>query len=504
MNQIPLLQMQHIRKVFPGVVALDDVSLTVKAGTVHALMGENGAGKSTLMKILTGVYTKTEGSILWQGKELDTSSITNVLHSGITMIFQELNPIRTMRVCENIFVGREPYKIPGIMIDHKKLAEDTRQLFEELDIEGIDPREPMEHLSNAKMQMVEIAKAISYNAKLIIMDEPTSSITEKECQHLFQMVNRLKAQGIAFIFITHKMDEVFQISDEITVMRDGTYVGTYDASKIDGGELVRLMVGREITNLYPKEEAQIGEVKLEVKNLNVKGLLKNISFQVHKGEILGFAGLMGAGRTEIMETLFGLRKAESGTVLIDGQEVHIRSPKDAIAHKIAFLTEDRRVSGCFLPLSVTDNLMVCNYDHVETAYKKINTSREKKLCQEQIEKYNIKTPSAGQLVGNLSGGNQQKVLIARWLMADPEIIILDEPPRGIDVGSKYEIYKMITDLAKRGVAVLMISSELPEVLGMADRVVVMYEGAVTGQVDRNEMTQEQIMRYASGIVDPQA
>lgn len=499
MNQTPLLQMEHIRKEFPGVVALDDVSLTVKAGTVHALMGENGAGKSTLMKILTGIYTKTKGSILWQGKELDTSSITNVLNSGITMIFQELNPIRTMRVCENIFVGREPYKIPGLMVDHRKIAEDTQKLFDELEIEGIDPREPMENLSNAKMQMVEIAKAISYHAKLIIMDEPTSSITEKECQHLFQMVRKLKEQGMAFIFITHKMDEVFQISDEITVMRDGTYVGTYDAKKIDGNELVRLMVGREITNLFPKEKVEIGDVKLSVRNMNVNGLLENISFHVRKGEILGFAGLMGAGRTEIMETLFGLRKADSGTIEIDGKEVQINSPKDAIRHKIAFLTEDRRATGCFLSLPVSDNLMVCNYDQVENSMKKISVSKEKALCSEQIKKYGIKTPSAGQLIGNLSGGNQQKVLIARWLMANPEIIILDEPTRGIDVGSKYEIYKMIVELAKQGVAVIMISSELPEVLGMSDRVVIMYEGKITGKLDRSEMSQERIMRFASGI-----
>ncbi|MCH1981062.1 sugar ABC transporter ATP-binding protein [Ruminococcus sp. OA3] len=501
MSDTPLLQMEHIRKVFPGVVALDDVSLTIKEGTVHALMGENGAGKSTLMKILTGVYTRTEGSIRWQGQDLDTSSITNVLHSGITMIFQELNPIKTMKVCENIFVGREPYRIKGLMVDHRKIAEDTRALFEELEMTDIDPNAMVGTLSTAKMQMIEIAKAISYHSKLIIMDEPTSSITEKECQHLFRLVNNLKKKGIAFIFITHKMDEVFQISDEITVMRDGTYVGTYDVKDISQEELVKLMVGREITNMFPKEEAEIGEVKLEVTGMNVKDLLHDINFRVHKGEILGFAGLMGAGRTEVMETLFGIRKMDTGTVKIDGQKVHIDNPKQALKHKIAFLTEDRRGTGCFLPLSVGDNIMVCNYDRAISGFGKISISKEKKLCREQIEKYAVKTPGASQIIGNLSGGNQQKVLIARWLMMEPDIIILDEPTRGIDVGSKSEIHRMISSLAKQGVAVILISSELPEVIGMSDRIMVMYEGRITGEVARSEATQENIMRYASGITE---
>jgi len=501
MSDTPLLQIEHIRKVFPGVVALDDVSLTIKAGTVHALMGENGAGKSTLMKILSGIYTKTEGSIKWQGAELDTRSVTNVLHAGITMIFQELNPISTMKVCENIFVGREPYKIKGIMIDHKKIIEDTRLLFKELEITDINPNALVGSLSTAKMQMIEIAKAISYNSKLIIMDEPTSSITDKECQHLFKIVKKLKKKGIAFIFITHKIDEVFQISDEITIMRDGNYIGTYGTKDISQAELVRLMVGREITNLFPKEEAVIGNVKLEVSGLSVEGLLHDISFKVHKGEILGFAGLIGAGRTEVMETLFGIRKMDSGVVKVDGEAVNIKSPKEAMKYKIAFLTEDRRGSGCFLPLSVGDNIMVCNYDQVINSFKKINTVKEKKLCEEQIEKYAVKTQNTTQIIGNLSGGNQQKVLISRWLMTEPDIIILDEPTRGIDVGSKSEIHKMISRLVGRGVAVIMISSELPEVIGMSDRIIVMYEGRITGEVMRSEATQEKIMRYASGIIE---
>ena len=501
MSNKVLLEMEHIRKVFPGVVALDDVSLTVKEGTVHALMGENGAGKSTLMKILTGVYTKTEGNIKWQGKELNTSSIQEVLNAGITMIFQELNPIRTMKVCENIYVGREPYKIKGLMVDHKKMYDDAKKLFEEIEIDDIDPGAVCGTLSTAKLQMVEIAKAISYNARLIIMDEPTSSITEKECQHLFRLVRQLKARGIAFIFISHKMDEIYQIADEITVMRDGGYVGTYAAADLAQDELVRLMVGREITNMFPKEEAEIGDVKMKITGMNVPGLLKDINFEVHKGEILGFAGLMGAGRTETMETLFGLRKMSSGKIEIDGKEVKIGQPKDAMKYKIAFLTEDRRGSGCFLPLSVTDNMMVCNYDQAMSALKKISIAKEKKLVDTGIQQYGIKTPSPAQIVGNLSGGNQQKVLIARWLMSKPDIIILDEPTRGIDVGSKSEIHKMISDLACQGVAVIMISSELPEVMGMSDRIMVMYEGAITGELSRADFTQEAIMRYASGITD---
>lgn len=501
MSQVPLLQMEHIRKVFPGVVALDDVSLTIREGTVHALMGENGAGKSTLMKILTGIYTKTSGDIKWQGQELNTSSITHVLQSGITMIFQELNPIRTMRVCENIYVGREPYKIKGLMIDWKKIVSDTRTLFEELDITDIDPNEKVGNLTVAKMQMVEIAKAISYQSKLIIMDEPTSAISEKECQHLFRLVNNFKKRGIAFIFITHKMDEVFQISDEITIMRDGSYVGTYDALKITQEELVKLMVGREITDMFPKEDADITDVKLEVANMTVEGVLKDVSFQVRRGEILGFAGLVGAGRTEVMETLFGVRSMSAGKILIDGKEVRMHSPKDALKHKIAFLTEDRRTSGCFLPLTVRDNIMVCNYKNVESGLRKISIAKEKQLCNEQIKKYAVKTPGQAQVIGNLSGGNQQKVLIARWLLTEPEIIILDEPTRGIDVGSKSEIHKMITKLAQQGAAVIMISSELPEVLGMSDRIMVMCEGKITGEVSREDATQEIIMRYASGITD---
>jgi len=422
MNQEPLLKMEHIRKVFPGVVALDDVSLTVQAGTIHAIMGENGAGKSTLMKVLIGVYPLTSGSIKWMGKDLDTSSITNVIKSGITMIFQELNSITTMTVCENIYVGREPYKINKLILDRKKIVADAGKLLKECDINDIDPNEVVGNLSIAKRQMIEIAKAISYDARLIIMDEPTSAISERECQHLFQLINRLKEKGIAFIFISHKIDEVYKIADEITVMRDGKYIGTYEASKLDYENLVKLMVGREITDMFHKIQTKIGDIKIEVNGMNVKGKIDDINFYVRKGEILGFSGLIGAGRTEVMETIFGIRKIDTGTIKIDGVEVTINNPREAVFHKIAFITEDRRGNGCFLPLPVSQNIMISSYDKV--------------ICQ----------------------------------------------------------------LAQKGIAIILVSSELPEILGMCDRIMVMYEGKISGEISKLDANQEIIMRHASGIV----
>jgi len=502
MNKDDLLRMEHICKTFPGVKALDDVELIIKKGTVHALMGENGAGKSTLMKILIGLYPQTSGKIFFDGKELDTSSILHVMKQGISMIYQELNPIWNMTVAENIYVGREPYKYgKKLVIDYKKMYADTEELFKKINIEGIKPKDLVGNLSVAKNQMVEIAKAVSYNSKLIIMDEPTSALTEKECAHLFEIIRQLKSKGIAFIFITHKMDEVYQISDELTVLRDGRFVGRWGVNELPGDELIKQMVGRKITDMFPKEKAEIGDVKMSIRGLSVKGLLRDISFDLRKGEILGFAGLVGAGRTEVMETIFGLRKADAGEIRIDGEKVEIHSPADAIRHKIAFLTEDRRASGIFPILSVDDNIMVVNWDLMEGKGRKLDLREAAKVCEEQIEKFNVKTPSGKQKIANLSGGNQQKALIARWLYNKPEIIIVDEPTRGIDVGSKSEIHRLLSHLAALGSSVIMISSEMPEVLGMSDRVVVMYEGHITGIIEREEAKQDIVMRYAAGLED---
>ena len=498
MNDV-LLRMEHITKRFPGVTALEDVTFEVKAGTTHALMGENGAGKSTLMKILVGMYPATSGKIFFQGQELDTSSINKVINQGISMIYQELNPISNMTVAENIFIGREPYRIPRVMLDRKKINRDAQALFENLGLDEISPTEKVENLTVAKMQMIEIAKAVSYNSKLIIMDEPTSAITERECQQLFSIVNRLKKEGVAFVFITHKMDEVFQISDELTVLRDGRYVGTYLAEELTHDKLVKLMVGREITEMFPKEFAEISEVVLAAKNLTVNKLFSDVSFELHKGEILGFAGLMGAGRTEVMEAIFGVRKLDSGEVQINGNTVSLNNPRKAIAHRIAFLTEDRRGNGCFLPLDIKNNMMVLNWGLATNQFGKINQRKATQISQDNVGKFNVKTPSLDQEISKLSGGNQQKALIARWLMSEPDIIIVDEPTRGIDVGSKSEIHRMLSNLAKQGKAVIMISSELPEVLGMSDRVVIMHEGHITGILNRDELNQDIVMRYATGL-----
>lgn len=491
--------MNNISKHFPGVIALDDVSFTVKAGTTHALMGENGAGKSTLMKILVGMYQATSGEIFFQGEKLETSSINKVIQQGISMIYQELNPISNMTVAENIFIGREPYRIPNLMLDHKKLHQDTIDLFKRLEMDEINPKEQVSNLSVAKKQMIEIAKAVSYNSKLIIMDEPTSAITERECQQLFKIVNRLKSEGVAFVFITHKMDEVFQISDEITILRDGKFVGTYSAKEINHDKLVQLMVGREITEMFPKEFVEITDTLLSVRGLTVPGLLKDITFDLRRGEILGFAGLMGAGRTEVMETIFGIRKASAGEIHLNGERVNFSNPSKAIQSKIAFLTEDRRGNGCFLGLTVKDNIMVCNWDLVTNVAKSINHRKASGMCKEQVDRFAIRTPSIEQQIGKLSGGNQQKVLIARWLLSEPDVIIVDEPTRGIDVGSKAEIHKMLCQMAKQGKAIIMISSELPEVIGMSDRIVVMHEGRITGCLNYQEANQDLVMRYATGL-----
>ncbi|MEN6436536.1 MAG: sugar ABC transporter ATP-binding protein [Anaerolineaceae bacterium] len=491
-----ILVMENISKSFPSVKALDNVQLSVKKGTVHALMGENGAGKSTLMKVLIGLYTPDSGKIIFNGQPVILHDTAAALKMGISMIHQELSPIPYMTVAENIYLGREPMNKVGL-VDRKAMLSKTKGLLEQLDIH-VDPASLMKDISIANTQMVEMAKAISYNSKLIIMDEPTSAITEREVEHLFCLIRSLKEKGVSIIFITHRIDEVFEIADDITVFRDGHYIATVPARETDKNSLISMMVGRELTNIFPKEEAEIGEVVLSVKNLNRKGKVNDVSFDLRRGEILGLAGLMGAGRTEIIESIFGIAKVESGEIFIKGQKVHIAKPEDAIRHGMALLTEDRRSSGIMGVLSVRDNMIIANLKQF-TKRGFLHNRLINETCNKERSRLDIKTPSMDQLINLLSGGNQQKVLVSRWLLTSPDILILDEPTRGIDVGAKAEIHRLMSKLAQEGKAILMISSELPEILGMSDRVIVMHEGCLTGEFTRAEASQENIMRAATGI-----
>ena len=494
-----ILEMLDITKEFPGVKALDKVKLQVKPGTVHALMGENGAGKSTLMKCLIGIYHKNSGTIIYDGKEVDFNTTMEGLANGISMIHQELNPVMERSVAENVWLGRQPMK-NKLMVDHKKMRDDTAELFKQLDLD-VDPNAKMKELTVSQMQMVEIVKAVSYNSKIVIMDEPTSSLTKAEVDHLFQIIRRLKSEGVAIIYISHKMDEIFEICDEVSVFRDGKYVATSNLSEITMDQLIAQMVGREITDMFPKVECPIGEVVLKVDKINAGKLVKDVSFELHKGEILGFAGLVGAGRSETAEALFGLRTITSGTVEINGKEVKIKSPNDAIRNGISFLTEDRRGKGIVGIRDITENTILSNLRAYSTP---LNHKKIKSDVNEYVEKLRVKTPGTKELIKNLSGGNQQKVLVARCLLTDPDIIIIDEPTRGIDVGAKSEIHSLITQLAGQGKAIIMISSEMPEAMGMSDRLIVMHEGEVTGILDRSEFDQEEIMRLASGLQSAQA
>ncbi len=498
-----LLQMTGVTKEFPGVKALDNMCLTVRRGTVHALMGENGAGKSTLMKILSGLYKRDSGEIMFDGKPFTPSNIQEVLDMGISMIYQELNPVDAMTVAENIFCGKEPNRAKGWFLDQRTMNRKATELLEALDIRAIRAKDKVEYLTVAQKQLLEMAKAFANNSKLIILDEPTSALTEEECRHLFRIVNQMKAQGTSFIYITHKMDEVFVITDEVTVMRDGQYVGTRSSEEVTKNDLVKMMVGRDLTNAYPKREVEKGEVLLEVSGLTCPGVIKDVSFTVRRGEILGVAGLMGAGRSETMETLFGLRTKSAGTVKVDGKPVDIRKPQDAIDAHMAFLTEDRRGTGCFLDLPVYDNTLQLSWKKVRTPLG-LSTGKGRGLVKKEIDRFSIKCAGQNQRIGDLSGGNQQKVLLARSLMTQPDIFIMDEPTKGIDVGSKYEIYLDMIKLAEEGKAIIMISSEMPEVLGMSDRIMVMHEGTVSGILDREEATQEIILNYAAGLVGDQA
>ncbi len=491
-----ILKMENITKKFPGVIALNKVQLKVRKGTVHALMGENGAGKSTLMKVLLGLYKPDEGEIYFKDEKVNFTGPNDALKHGIAMIHQELANMPERTVAENMFLGRE-IMTKKMIVDFKSMVAESQKIFDHLRI-NINPKTKMKKLTVAQQQLCEIAKAISCNADLIIMDEPTSSIMEDDAENLFRIINELLEKDITIIYISHKMDEIFKISDDITVFRDGTYVGTEKAEDINQNILISMMVGREITDFYHKKEVKIGETVLKIENLSCDNLFHNVNFELHKGEILGFAGLVGAGRTEIMETIFGIRKKSSGRIIINGQEVNINSPKDAINNNIGFLTEDRKDSGCFLSLSVARNTYIASIDKYTTfgftSRKKTNLATE-----EMRNKLSIKVPTIEQLMKNLSGGNQQKVLIGRWLLIAPKILIVDEPTRGIDVGSKTVIHGLLSDLAEQGTSIILISSEMPEVMGMSDRIVVLHEGNITGILERNEISQEHIMELSSGI-----
>lgn len=474
-----------------------NVKLEVARGEVHALMGENGAGKSTLMKILSGIIEKDDGTIRLNGALADLRSPKQALDLGISMIHQELNPVRAMTVSENIFLGKEPcYRFSGVL-NRSKQRELTLDLFRGMDI-SINPDRKMQELSVAEMQLVEIVKAVSYNSRIIIMDEPTSAITGREVTKLFEIIRSLKAKGIAIIYISHKMDEIFRISDTITVLRDGQYIETRPAKDLNHDTLVGLMVGRKISELFPKIAATKGEVSFEVEGLTKNGLFENISFKVRKGEVLGIAGLMGAGRTDVMETVFGFRRADTGTVKIHGREVQIKSPADAIRHRMALITEDRQMKGLNLKASVRDNITLVNLKKFSRFGQVLQFKRENRAADEEMEKLRIKTRHRNQIVKTLSGGNQQKVVLAKWLLNDPEIIILDEPTRGIDIGAKAEIYKIIAQLAEQRKAIVMISSELEEILGMCDRVIVLYNGKISAEFERSAFSQEKIIRAAMG------
>ncbi len=486
-----ILEMLDIVKEFPGVRALKGVQLKVRPGTVHTLMGENGAGKSTLMKCLIGIHPPTSGKILFRGQEIRYKTTLEAMNSGISMIHQELSPVPERSVCDNVWLGREPRK--GLIVDHKKMRQDCIELFNKLGLD-LDPDAKMGDLTVAKMQMVEIAKAVSYDSQIVIMDEPTSSLTDAEVEQLFKIIADLKAKNVAIIYISHKMDEIFRISDDITIYRDGEYIATDRAENLNVDKVITLMVGREVTQMFPKVDCPIGETILKVENLSAGRAVKSVSFELHRGEILGMAGLVGAGRTETAEAIFGMRHITGGKIYKDGKELHIKSPEDAIANKIGLLTEDRRGNGIVGLLSIRENTVLANLK----AYGfPLNHKQMRTDTEEYIQKLNTKTPSQETPIQNLSGGNQQKVLVGRWLLTNPDILIVDEPTRGIDVGAKAEIHSLITKLAGEGKAIIMISSELPEVMGMSDRIVVMHEGTMTGLVERKDFSSELILKYAT-------
>ncbi|MBQ4482467.1 MAG: sugar ABC transporter ATP-binding protein [Lachnospiraceae bacterium] len=490
-----ILTMEEIDKSFPGVHALDHVHFDVQCGEVHALMGENGAGKSTLMKVLTGIYSKDSGTITYEGKEVAFSNTREAQEAGIVIVHQELNMVGDLTVAQNIFIGREFMK--GFTIDDKKMIEESKKLFDELKID-INPRDKMSDLTVGKQQMCEIAKAISHKAKVIIFDEPSAALTEKEIEDLFTIIRDLRSKGLAIVYISHRMDEIKVITDRVTVMRDGGYVGTLITKECTKEDIINMMVGRVIYE-DPKTESKVPKdapVVLKVEHLNAGRMVQDVSFELRKGEILGFSGLMGAGRTETARALFGADPKTSGDIYVNGEKVTINSPQDAVKHGIGYLSEDRKRYGIVVQKTITENSTMATLEKYMSGIF-INKSEEKKITEKYIKELATKTPSSDQLVVNLSGGNQQKVVIAKWLVRDCDILIFDEPTRGIDVGAKNEIYKLMNRLAAEGKSIIMISSEMTEILRMSDRIVIMCEGKKTGELDISEATQEKIMSKAT-------
>ncbi|MBC3946419.1 galactose/methyl galactoside ABC transporter ATP-binding protein MglA [Erwinia persicina] len=491
-----LLEMTDVSKSFPGVKALDNVNLKVRPHSIHALMGENGAGKSTLLKCLFGIYSKDTGSILFQGEEVNYKSSKEALENGVSMVHQELNLVLQRTVMDNMWLGRYPKK--GFFVDQDKMYRDTKAIFDELDID-IDPRDKVISLSVSQMQMIEIAKAFSYNAKIVIMDEPTSSLTEKEVNHLFTIIRKLKDRGCGIIYISHKMEEIFQLCDEITILRDGQWIATQPLEGLDMDKIIAMMVGRSLNQRFPDKSNVPGETILEVRNLTSlrQPSIRDISFDLRKGEILGIAGLVGAKRTDIVETLFGIREKSGGTIKLHGKAINNHSANEAINHGFALVTEERRSTGIYAYLDIGFNSLISNISKYKNSIGLLDNSRMKSDTQWVIDSMRVKTPGHHTSIGSLSGGNQQKVIIGRWLLTQPEILMLDEPTRGIDVGAKFEIYQLISELAKKGKGIIIISSEMPELLGVTDRILVMSNGLVAGIVETKTTTQNEILRLAS-------
>jgi ribose transport system ATP-binding protein len=496
-----LLEATGITKSFPGVRALDGVSITVRRGRLNALLGENGAGKSTLMNVLAGVFPPDAGTVTLEGRPVSFRNTREAQAAGISIIFQELNLVQELSIAENIFIGREPVNRFGL-VDFARMNEDAAALLNELELDA-DPRTLVSQLKVGAQQVVEIARAISFNARVIIMDEPTSAITDHEIEVLFRQIHRLKQNGVGIIYITHKLDELPEIADDITVFRDGTFVGTKQFSEVTRDEMIRMMVGRELSDLFPKTPAKPGNVVLRAKNISLPHAeragdfaLKDVSFEVRRGEVLGIFGLMGAGRTELLQTLFGLHpNTSTGEVEIDGQRVEIRSPQDAIAAKLALAPEDRKAEGVVLGLSVAHNTTLSCLSKIERMGF-LHPGLERELVGNYVNRLRVKTPSIDQLIVNLSGGNQQKVVLAKWLATEPKVLLLDEPTRGIDINAKKEIYALIDELAQSGLGVVMVSSELPEILGIADRIMVLCEGCKTAEFSRTEATEENVVKAA--------